>query len=166
MKFRKLIFVIICIVVLSGCSKTTYLDEVEPYSALIGKRYKLVTDCFLVQHPKKKQQSKYPQIMCNVNIPGIGYSFLPLEVHSSDVGKLYGELKVLKILPKGSIFGLRSIREERTVEMRLLYFEILFNEKEFQDIGLIDALLVLDRWSSYPYDFHEAVAIEIKDEVL
>lgn len=163
MKFHKLILVVICIAVLSGCSKTTYLDETEPYSALIGKRYKLVTDCFLVQHPKKKHQSKYPQIMCNVNIPGIGYSFLPMEVSGSDIGKIYGIFKIINILPKGSTFTLTSVREERTVEMRLLYFEILFHEEELQYIELVDAISVLDD-SSEPHNFHEAVAVEIKDE--
>lgn len=161
MKFYKFLFLIICTVGLSGCSKIVYLNEVEPYSDMLNKRYKLVADCFIVQDLKKKYRSKYPQIICNVSVPGIGNSMFPRFASPNDIGKTYADLEVLEILPKGSTFVLKSVREERTVEMRLVYFEVLFDDQNHRSIGPLDAISILDGFSP-PYDFHEAVAVEIR----
>lgn len=100
MKFRIFLFLIICTVVLPGCSKTKYLDEVEPYSALIGKNYELIVDCYVVEMFQTKDKSKYPIITCNTGIPGVGRPSLPRIVDRSNIGRVFGFLKIIGIVPK------------------------------------------------------------------
>lgn len=150
-------FIAVLLWVLSpGCSGESYLTETADYLPIKDVTYTLVTDCFIVQHSKASDRSKYPQINCNIGVPGLGNSFLPDVVDRKFIGRRFGDYQILGVLEAGQRFTINAVREEKSSTMRLIYFEVSFVDAD-KGITTLDAIRILDR-SQFPRRIHESVA--------
>lgn len=102
---------------LTGCVRSAYLNDIEPYSKYIGEKYVLLQDCYIFK-------IDYPRPELGAYSPSQGITFLPKTVDSQYVGHTYYKtIKILGIARKGSVFTIQSIREDTEPTIKRISIE-------------------------------------------
>ena len=109
---------------LAGCERVEDLDKNDPLRNLIGVKYETLVDCYVVNYSDKLPGASYPMITCNINKPGVGSPELPLEAKESNVGKDFGGVKVVGIVPSGSKLKVIGIKKLVSIESKILIFDV------------------------------------------
>lgn len=102
-----------------GCRpRVAYLNDLEPYSGLIGRRFALKQDCCVVV------MAGNPFIVC-LNPPPHTLRGLPQTIRPETVNtKIDSRTTILGFVPKQTVFRVTAIRNERTFESSRYIYEI------------------------------------------
>ena len=148
----------------SGCSRLQDVKKGDPLWPLIGTKYTLVTDCYVVQYVESNDGLKGPILTCNIKKPGTGSPELPVAVKSDFIGRVYGSVKVIGIVLRGTLIKIAGVK-------RLVSFEDKIPILEVEKIGpdgrempdeKYDVLWLLNR-KNINLGFDESVAHRIHE---
>lgn len=109
-------FALLLGVMLSGCAThRAQYDAVQGESA--NSTYTLKEDCYVIRFVRGKNPT--PQIAGVLPIAGMTLQGLPRDVSEVNVGRRFGDMVILGVLPGGAEFKIESIKSETNFEMGL-----------------------------------------------
>ena len=125
-KIRCLTFFIgiLTVTIVAGCSRMRYAKEGDKLWPLVGTKYVLLTDCYIVRYVDQEDGLNRPMLSCNINKPGIGSPELPVEVKRESIGQFFRGVRVVGTLSKGSMIRIFGIKRLESFEDRIPIFEV------------------------------------------
>jgi len=118
MKIKLLMMAMVFLIVSAGCASTTILDEHPNYKPLIGKKYRLLIDCYFASYGSSSSN----QFVMPPGILGV-----PKQCNDSFLGKTYNNKTLIGIVKKGSILKINSIKSEVSFESQSFIIDIKFS---------------------------------------
>jgi hypothetical protein len=144
------------LVILSGCDakKIAYLNDRQEFSKLVGIRYELLVNCYVFKDTSNQNSNLI------IASPEMNLASFPKTISKELVGKTVDYCKFLGIIPKGSVFELKKVRQETTIENTSIVFEINFPEiEQFKDTN-IDGMFLAAKWPLTGFNLNFAREIQ------
>lgn len=151
-----LTFVWLIATITQGCASASEREDISrsvPYARLVGKRYKLLNDCFVFKTHDNLE--KIPRISNPSHDPD-----LPKQIDAKSINKEIHRKYILGIIPKGAVFKLESVRRESVVSsfQKWIYtYEISFEDEAWKVWGSINAYYLTDRFNDSPLFFSDSI---------
>ena len=117
---------------LQGCASDRDISSQSPYSELVGKKFVLLRDCYIV-----RTMSDHSQIGVDSATRG-GYAYMPKEVSPQFIHRRVDQdVEIAGILPKGSVFTIVGCEERRSPENDFKMFKATFEVQNPEFQGLV-----------------------------
>lgn len=110
---------------MSGCDTVVTYENVsdkKPFNQLIGKKYTILKNCYLIRVTKNKDDAKFEKDS-DISLWLCGTDVLPDKLDESKIGKTIKGIKIVGIVPEKSKFTLI-----RTIQMNMdsnIHFKVI-----------------------------------------
>lgn len=94
----------------TGCSRIRYAKEGDPLWPLMGAKFQLVTDCYVVKYVNPRDGLDEPMLTCNIEKPGIGSPGLPSDVSDEFVGRVFEGKRIVGMVPRGTTVEITGVK--------------------------------------------------------
>lgn len=140
-----LLAAIVLLIVVSShnANKTSYVNGLAEYSKIPGKEFIFERDCYIFKLTDK--ESDWPYVASHASLAG-----LPAEFDVKNVGKDFGNIRILDTVALGTGFRIVSVRRDQRGAKSTITYEILFADEASRKYPRVDALYMLDRTEEDP----------------
>jgi len=117
-----------------GCTpEITYVNDVEPYSRLIGKKFSFKYEGCIFQETDEKF------IVCLSDYSSRYALSLPENIQIGKVNSFINGKLILDIIPKGTIIEVKNVKNVKTIENSVYVYEVVIIDNNINRFGLLNA---------------------------
>jgi len=141
MKKKNLLVVVVVSLSLMGCMFTKDISGRADYAHVIGAKYALNRDCYVLRDVDQEKSILVGSPDC---VKGV-----PEDVGPQYINHRFGEFIILGVLKKGAVFTIVGAEEEKSPVQTAVYLKATFEDSLFKG-RIVDVFLLTDTIKSPP----------------
>jgi hypothetical protein len=141
--FKRLLVAIAVIIVgvfvwwQGNLSKTSYVNGVVPYDALLNRQFIFERDCYIFD--MDSHHADWPLVGDHTVVPS-----LPADVNEKNIGASLPGVRILDVVRVGDRFKIFNIRRDQDKSGTHITFELLFLDEDARRYPRLDAFWIMD----------------------
>ncbi len=127
-------------------TKVAYVNGLEEYRDIPGREFLLQRPCYIFSYHERSKHTDaaYPLIGLNASDLTTSTPELPAEVSPEQMAKAHAKVRLMEIMPTGSIFKIISVRREQNPKTGTRFsYEIKFIDDKERAYQRVDARQII-----------------------
>jgi hypothetical protein len=130
----------------ASCSRIRNAEKNDPLVSVIGTKYVLQVDGYIVKYTHPRDGISGPMLTCNAGRPGLGSPELPVEVSAKYIGQTFGPVTIVGKIARGLILEIVGVKYLVSFEDKIPIFEVrVLGDNVRADDKTYDVIWLLDR---------------------